>query len=91
MEASMFDDNRDLNRDLGRRDAYLNDAAQDGSGYGPVIALVAIALIIGGLFMFSPSDKTQTASNNSPAVERTAPAPSPAPVTPAPPATAPKQ
>ena len=87
----MFDDNRDLNRDLGRRDAYLDDpAVRDGSGYGPVIALVAIALVIGGLFMFSPSgDKTQTAANN-PAVERTAPAPTP-PVTPAPPVTAPKQ
>ena len=86
----MFDDNRDLNRDLGRRDAYLDDAAvRDGSGYGPVIALVAIALIIGGLFMFSPSgDKTQTAANN-PAI--TTPAPAPAPVTPTPPVTAPKQ
>ena len=86
----MFDDNRDLNRDLGRRDAYLDDAAvRDGSGYGPVIELVAMATIIGGLFMFSPSgDKTQTATNN-PAVERSAPAP--APVTPTPPVTAPKQ
>jgi hypothetical protein len=86
----MFDDNRDLNRDLGRRDAYLDDAAiRDGSGYGPVIALVAIALVIGGLFMFSPSsDKTQTAANN-PAVERSAPPPAtPAPT---PPVTAPKQ
>jgi hypothetical protein len=87
----MLDDNRDLNRDLGRNDAYLDDAAiRDGSGYGPVIALVAIALVIGGLFMFSPSgDKTQTAANN-PAVERSAPAPTP-PLTPAPPVTAPKQ
>ena len=86
----MFDDNRDLNRDLGRRDAYLDDpAVRDGSGYGPVIALVAIALVIGGLFMFSPSgDKTQTAANN-PAVERSAPPPAtPAPT---PPVTAPKQ
>lgn len=91
----MFDDNRDLNRDLGRRDAYLDDAAlRDGSGYAPLIALAAIALVIGGLFMFSPSsDRTQTASNNpnSPAVQRTAPAPTPAPVMPAPPVTAPKQ
>jgi hypothetical protein len=88
----MFDDNRDINRDLGRHDAYLDDAAlRDGSGYGPVIALVAIALVIGGLFMFSPSaDKQQTAANN-PAVERTMPAPTPAPMTPAPPVTAPKQ
>ena len=84
-------DNRDLNRDLGRGDAYIDDpAVRDGSGYGPVIALVAIALVIGGLFMFSPGDKTQTASNT-PAIQRTAPAPTPAPVTPAPPVTAPKQ
>lgn len=89
----MFDDNRDLNRDLGRRDAYLDDAAlRDGSGYAPLIALAAIALVIGGLFMFSPSDRTQTASNNpsSPAVQRTAPAPTP-PVIPTPQPTAPKQ
>ena len=87
----MFDDNRDLNRDLGRRDAYLDDpAVRDGSGYGPVIALVAIALVIGGLFMFSPgADRQQTAANN-PAVERTTSAPT-APLTPAPPVTAPKQ
>jgi hypothetical protein len=86
----MFDDNRDLNRDLGRRDAYLDDpAVRDGSGYGPVIALVAIALVIGGLFMFSPrGDNQQTAANN-PAVERSAPPPAtPAPT---PPVTAPKQ
>ena len=85
----MFDDNRDLNRDLGRRDAYIDNAAErEGSGYGPVIALVAIALVIGGLFMFSPSgDRTQTATNNTPAVT----APAPAPVTPPPPTIAPKQ
>ena len=86
----MFDDNRDLNRDLGRGDAYIdNAAARDSTGYGPIVALVAIALIIGGLFMFSPSERTQTASNT-PAVERSAPPPA-APVTPAPPVTAPKQ
>jgi hypothetical protein len=85
----MLDDNRDLNRDLGRGDAYLDNRVSDGSGYGPVIALVAIALVVGGLFMFSPSDRTQTAANN-PAVERSVPAPTP-PVTPAPPVTAPKQ
>ena len=73
----MFDDTRDLNRDLGRRDGYLNDpAVSDGSGYGPLIALAAIALIVGGLFWFAPSDKTQVATNN-PAVTRTAPAPAP--------------
>jgi len=83
----MFDD-RDPNRDLARRDAYLNDpAVSDGSGAAPLIALAVIALIVGGLFWFAPSDNAQVASNN-PAVERTAPAPK-APVTPTPPATAP--
>ena len=76
----MFDDTRDLNRDLGRRDGYLNDpAVSDGSGYAPLIALAAIALIVGGLFWFAPSDNTQVATNN-PAVTR--PAPAPAPMTP---------
>lgn len=80
----MFDDNRDINRDLARRDAYLNDAAvNDGSGHGPLIALVAIAVIIGGLFFFAPKGDQQVASNN-PAVERTTPAPAPAPMAPAP-------
>lgn len=84
----MFDDTRDLNRDIARRDASLNDAAMsDGAGYGALVALAAIAVIVGALFWFSPSDKSQTASNT-PAVERTAPAPmAPAPAAPA----APKQ
>ena len=84
----MFDDTRDLNRDIARRDTYLNDAAMsDGAGYGALVALAAIAVIVGGLFWFSPADKTQTASNT-PAVERTAPAPmAPTPTAPA----APKQ
>jgi hypothetical protein len=73
----MFDDTRDLNRDLGRRDGYLNDpAVSDGSGYAPLIALAAIALVVAGLFWFSPSSDTQVATNN-PAVTRTAPAPAP--------------
>lgn len=85
----MFDDTRDFNRDQGRRDAYLNGAdMSDGSGYAPLIALAAIALIVGGLFWFAPTDKTQTASNN-PAIQRTMPPVSPIP--PAPPTTAPKQ
>ncbi len=83
----MFDD-RDPNRDLGHRDAYLNDpAVSDGGGYAPLIALAVIALIVGGLFWFAPSDNARVATN-SPAAERSAPAPA-APVTPAPPATAP--
>jgi len=83
----MFDDTRDPNRDLGRRDAYLNDPAMsDGSGYAPLIALAVIALIVGGLFWFAPGDNAQVATNTP--AERSAPAPK-APVTPAPPATAP--
>jgi hypothetical protein len=82
----MFED-RDPNRDLARRDAYLNDpAVSDGSGYGPLIALFAIALIVGGLFMFSPSSDQTKVATNSPAT-RSAPAPTPA--TPAPPAKSP--
>ena len=82
----MFDD-RDPNRDLGRRDAYLNDpAVSDGSGYAPLIALAVIALIVGGLFWFAPSDNAQVATNN-PTIQRTVPPVSPIP--PAPPATAP--
>ena len=83
----MFDD-RDPNRDLARRDAYLNDpAVSEGGGYAPLVALAVIALIVGGLFWFAPSDNARVAAN-SPAVERSAPAPA-APVTPAPPTTAP--
>ena len=83
----MFDDTRDPNRDLGRRDAYLNDPAMsDGSGYAPLIALAVIALIVGGLFWFAPSDNAQIATNT-PTIQRTVPPVSPIP--PAPPATVP--
>jgi hypothetical protein len=84
MEGSMFDD-RDPNRGL-QPDPYANRYSEmsDGAGYGPLIALVAIALIVGGLFMFSPSsDQTKVAGNN-PTTE-SAPAPQP----PVPPAKAP--
>jgi hypothetical protein len=83
----MFDD---PNRNLGPSDPYANRYSEmsDGAGYGPLIALGAIALIVGGLFFFSPSSDQKVATNN-PAVERTAPPPA-VPVTPAPPV-APKQ
>ena len=82
---SMLD--HDPNRDLAR-DPYVDRYAEmsDGSGYGPLIALFAIALIVGGLFMFAPrGDQTQVASN-SPATQS-----APAPATPAAPAKAPGQ
>lgn len=74
----MFDD-RDPNRDF-QRDSYMNRYSDmsDSSGYAPLIALFAIALIVGGLFMFAPSsDQTKVATNN-PATQ-SAPAPQPAP------------
>lgn len=80
---SMLD--HDPNRDLGR-DRYQEMG--DGSGYAPLIALFAIAAIVGGLFFFSPSsDQTKVATNN-PATQS---APAPTPPTPAPPAKAPAQ
>jgi hypothetical protein len=70
----MFDDPRDLNRDLGNRDPYqYGNLPPEGSGYALPIALLAIVVIVGGLIMFAPtSQNTQTAQNN-PAVERTTP------------------
>jgi hypothetical protein len=84
----MFDD-RDPNRDF-QRDASLNRYSDmsEGSGYAPLIALFAIALIVGGLFMFSPSsDQSKVAANNPP----TQSAPAPTPPAPVPPAKAPAQ
>jgi hypothetical protein len=76
----------DPNRNLGPSDPYLNRYADmsDGSGYGPIIALVAIALVVGGLFFFAPrTDQSQVATNSP--VTRSAPAPAmPAPPTKAP-------
>jgi hypothetical protein len=84
MEGSMFDD-RDPNRDL-QRDPSVNRYAEmsDSSGYAPLIALFAIALIVGGLFMFAPSSDQTKVAANSPATQ-SAPAPTPpAPKSPAP-------
>jgi hypothetical protein len=76
MEGSMFDD-RDSNRDL-QRDPSVNRYAEmsDGSGYAPLIALFAIALIVGGLFIFAPSSDQTKVAANSPATQ-SAPAPAP--------------
>ena len=81
----MFDD-RDPNRDL-QRDPYVNRYAEmsEGSGYAPLIALFAIALIVGGLFMFAPSgDQTKVADNNPATQSAPAPQPPPAPPSKAP-------
>ena len=57
----MFDD---PNRNLGPSDPYLNRYSDmsEVRGYAPLIALFAIALIVGGLFLFAPSsDQTKVA------------------------------
>lgn len=85
---SMLD--HDPNRDLGR-DPYASRYSEmsEGSGYAPLIALFAIAVIVGGLFFFSPSsDQTRVATNSGPATQS---APAPIPPTPVPPAKAPAQ
>ena len=52
----MFDD-RDPNRDF-QRDPAVNRYSDmnEGSGYAPLIALFAIALIVGGLFIKETKD-----------------------------------
>lgn len=79
----MFDD---PNRNLGPSDPYVNRYAEmsDGTGYGPLIALFAIALIVGGLFFFAPSSDQTKVATNTPATQS-----APAPAMPAPPAKAP--
>jgi hypothetical protein len=85
----MFDDPRDLNRDVNRPYDQNYSNLSDGSGWGAPIALLAVVIIIGALIAFAPSGNQQTASNT-PAATRTAPAPMPSPATP-PASTAPKQ
>ena len=81
----MFDDPRDINRDLGTN-PYRDRGAMmgEGSGWGVPLALLAIVVIIAGLIAFAPTTNQQTAANQ-PAVERSAPPTSP------PATTAPKQ
>jgi hypothetical protein len=99
----MFNDPRDLNRgdiDPSFRDPNFRDPAYvappaDDAGWGLPLAILAVVVVIGGLFWFGHGNDTQTAANQ-PRVERTIPPPgpspmAPAPVTPAPPATAPQQ
>ena len=86
----MFDDPRDINRDLGQTNPYRDRGAMmgEGSGWGVPLALLAIVVIIGALIAFAPTTNQQTAST-APAIERSTP-PTPAPMTP-PATTAPKQ
>lgn len=87
----MFDDPKDINRDLNYRDPnYVPPPAADETGWGLPIAIVAIILVIGGLFMFGRTGDVQTAQNQ-PGIERPTapPVATPAPVNPAPPAATP--
>jgi hypothetical protein len=83
---------------MNERPGFEQQRELDGLGYSPPPAtnddasfavpalIIAAILIIGGYFVVTyDSDNVRTASNNTPAAERTAPAPSP------PPAPAPKQ
>ncbi len=85
-----YNDPRDYNRDVNYRDpGYI--APADDAGWGLPVAILAVIVIVGGLFYYGYSDRTQTAeySPNAP-ITRTAPPVLPA--TPAPaPATAPPQ
>jgi hypothetical protein len=73
----MFDDPRDLNRDLSGRDPY-RQTLSDGSGWGAPIALLAVVIVIGALIAFAPSSNNQQTASNTPAASRSMPAPSPA-------------
>lgn len=87
----MFNDPRDINRDANYRDPNYVPPADD-VGWGLPLAILAVVVVIGGLFWFGHNtDSTQTAANQ-PRVERTIPPAGPAtPVNPAPPATSPQQ
>lgn len=55
-------------------------AAGDDASFAVPALIIAAILIVGGYFVVTyNSDTVRTASNNTPAVQRTAPAPTPAP------------
>lgn len=87
----MFDDPRDVNRDVGYSNPYRDRGAAmgEGSGWGLPIALLAVVIIVGALIAFAPTTNQQTASNQ-PGIERSAPPASAPSVTPAPPTTPPQ-
>lgn len=96
----MYNDPRDYNRsdlDPTLRDPTYAAPPADDAGWGLPLAILAVVVVIGGLFYFGHGNDTQTAANQpQPRIERTIPpaGPSPmapAPTRPAPPATAPQQ
>jgi len=74
----MFQDPRDINRELGYRDPARDDYLRmgEGSGYALPLSLFAIVFIVGALIFFAPRGGEQVASN-APGVQTTTPAPAP--------------
>lgn len=94
----MFNDPRDFNRtDPNYRDPTYAGPAVDDTGWGLPLAILAVVVVIGGLFWFGHGSDTQQTATNQPRVERTIPPPAtPSPaapniINPAPPAKAPQQ
>src|ERR1041384_6069791 len=83
----MFNDPRDLNRgdiDPNFRDPAYVAPPTDDAGWGLPLAILAVIVVIGGLFWFGHSnDTTQTAAKQ-PRGERTIPPARPSPTAPAP-------
>ncbi len=76
------DPNRPLNEPYVRRPIDDRDA---GVSWAPFAALIAMALIFGGLFLLPSNDRTTTASNDAPVSRQTnpsTPTPTPAPAAP---------
>jgi hypothetical protein len=81
----MLDDRNDINRPLGT-DPYVDQRPVGDSGYGWGIPLgIGAVVLIAGLLFFGSggTDRTTTASNNTPPVTQTNPS---SPARPAPPA-----
>ena len=85
----MMDDRNDINRPLGS-DSYLDQRPVPGEGgWGIPIGIGAIVLIAGLLFFGSSgTDRTTTASNNTPTATQTNPSSPARPVPPAAPSPA---
>ena len=82
----MFNDPRDINRadlDPNYRDpAYV--APPDDNGWGLPLAILAVILVIGGLFWFGGRGENQQTAANQPQIERTTPRATPSPAAPSP-------
>jgi hypothetical protein len=87
----MFNDPKDVNRDLNYRDPSYVPPATSDVGWGLPLAILAVIVVIGGLFWFGHNTETTQTAANQPRIERTVPPAAPSPVVPAPPATTPQK